>query len=314
MNERQRIGLLVERFAGGAPGSDRLVVPSGDDAAVARPAGDVVVTSVDAAVDGVHFRRETWPPEAIARKAVGAALSDLAAMGAEAGEIYVACGLPLDFGEEDFEGLAAGIEEIAGKHGATVAGGDLVRAGELWLSVTVTGYAKTADAVVTRDGAHEGEVVVVTGDFGGAVRALELIEAGQTQDAAATAKQFAPQPRLACGLALAASGATAMIDVSDGLAADARQLGELSGVELEIELASLPLAAGIDDPVVAAASGEEYELLATLPEARIEEATRRCLAEGVQLTQIGRSTAGRGATFRTSDGGRVEIAGFDHFD
>lgn len=309
MSERERIRRLVERFA-----DRRLVVPSGDDAAVARPGGGVIITSVDAVVDGVHFERANWPVAAIGRKALGAALSDLAAMGATPGEIYVACGLPVDFSEGDFDQLSAAIESAARRHGAIVAGGDLVASGELWLSVTVTGYAEDETRVATRSGAGEGEIVVVTGDLGGSARALELIAAGQTDDAAGTLRQFSPEPRLTCGAALVDCGATAMIDISDGLAADARQLGEQSGVLLEIELEKLPLADGVDDPVAAAASGEEYELLATLPAVRLEEAVERCRANDVPLTPIGRTQVGGGALLRASDGSRLEIAGFDHFD
>lgn len=309
MSELERIGRLVDRFA-----SEPLIVPSGDDAAVARPHGAVSVTSIDAVVDGVHFRRENWPPRAIGRKAVGAALSDLAAMGALAGEIYVAAGLPGDFDEHSFDELTHGIAEASAASGALVAGGDLVAAGELWLSVTVVGYAAGGDSVLTRSGAQGGDLVVVTGTLGGSARALELIEQGAGEDDPATAKQFSPEPRIAAGGALAEGGATAMIDVSDGVARDALHLGEASDAMLAIELARLPLAVGVTDPAYAATSGEEYELLATIPEDRFEDAERAVAETGTGLTVIGRVTAGRGCRLVDAAGAEVRLGGFDHFD
>lgn len=309
MSELDRIGRLVDRF-GGAP----LIVPSGDDAAVARPGGAVSVTSIDAAVDGVHFELGAWPPRACGHKAVAAALSDLAAMGAQAGEIYVAAGVPRDFGEADFDELTHGIADAADASGAVVAGGDLVAANKLWLSVTVVGYAASAEAIVTRQGAADGDLVVVTGPLGGAARALELIEQGAGIADPLTAKQFAPVPRLDAGIALARHGVSAMIDISDGLARDAGHIGVASGVELEIELARIPLAEGVEDRAYAAGSGEEYELLATIPADRFADAERAVEAAGVTLSVIGRVTEGSGARLLDASGAEIEIRGFDHFD
>lgn len=310
MSERERIGRLVARFAQ-AP----LIVPSGDDAAVALARGAVTVTSVDAVVDGVHFTLGAWPPLAIGQKAVGSALSDLAAMGARAGEIYVSAGLPKDFTSEQFEELTAGIDAAAAaEQGVHVAGGDLVASPVLWLSVTVVGYADDAEAVVTRGGAAAGDTVVVTGDLGGAARALELIEQGAGLEPREVAKQFAPRPRLAAGLALARAGATAMIDISDGLAHDAGHIAGASGVQLRIELEKLPLARGITDAAYAASSGEEYELLATIPPDRLADAQRAAEVAEVPLSVIGTVVAGEGAVLVDPAGREVELGGFDHFD
>ncbi|MBJ7355475.1 MAG: thiamine-phosphate kinase [Thermoleophilaceae bacterium] len=311
MTEQDRIHSLVARFGASA---DRIVVPSGDDAAVVRADGAVSVTSIDAVVEGVHFELPAWPLEAVGRKAVAAALSDLAAMGASAGEVYVAAGLPKELSEAGFDALCDGIAAAAEECGAGVAGGDLSSAGELWLSVTVVGYAATDDAVVTRAGAQPGDAIVVTGALGGSARAIELIAAGTDSADPRLMKQFAPIPRFAAGAALAAHGATAMIDISDGLARDAGQVGDASGVQLTIELASVPLAAGIEDAAFAAASGEEYELLATLPQGQVEFAKSAVAETGTTLTVIGQVTEGTGAELLNVDGARLEIRGFDHFD
>lgn len=309
MSERRRIERLAARFAGGP-----LVVPLGDDAAVVRPGGRLSVTSVDAVVDGVHFVLGKWPERAVGYKAVAAALSDLAAMGATAGEIYVGAGLPRDFSERSFDELSAGIEEAAREHDAVVAGGDLVASGQLWLSITVVGYADAAEALVTRSGAQIGELVVVTGTLGGSERARQLIEAGGAAEARELVKQLRPSPRLKAGAALAACGAGAMIDISDGLGRDAGHIAEASGVALEIELSRLPLAKGVHNAAFAAGSGEEYELLATVPPSALDRAHRAVNACGTALTAIGTVVDGAGVRLRDAGGIPVEARGFDHFD
>ncbi|MBI2691596.1 MAG: thiamine-phosphate kinase [Solirubrobacterales bacterium] len=313
MSETSRIHSLVERFGGSAA---RIVVPSGDDAAVVIPGGAVAVTSVDSVVENVDFTLADWPLEAVGHKAVAIALSDLAAMGVTPGEIYIAAGVPKSLSEEDFAALADGIEAAATAHGVVVAGGDLSAAGELWLSVTVVGYAASEDAIVRRSGAKPGDVVAVTGDFGRAAQLLGGIppNGDAFADDPALAKQFAPKPRLAAGAALATNGATAMIDVSDGLARDAGHVAMASGARLEISLESIPLAGTVSDARFAAASGEEYELLATLPQERWESARKAVAETGTTLTAIGRVTEGSGAALLDPEGARVEIRGFDHFD
>lgn len=312
MSEADRIRRLVERF-----GADpRLLVASGDDAAVVELNGGVSATSVDAVVENVHFTLPRWPLEAVARKAVGAALSDLAAMGALPGEIYVAVGLPQWVDEPAFERLADGLAAAAEAAGAVIAGGDMTASEVLWLSITVTGYAERAENVVTRTGAAAGDLLVVTGNLGGSRRALELIGRSDKPlgDDPRLAKQLSPQPRLAAGRVLATAGASAMIDVSDGLMIDAGRIAAPSGVALRVEAELLPLAEGVDDPASAAASGEEYELLASIPPERIDAVTDAVAATGTPLTRIGRVEAGSGARLVDASGVDLEVGGFDHFD
>jgi thiamine-monophosphate kinase len=309
MTELDRIQRLVARF--GAK-NDRLIVGSGDDAAAVRVRGGVTVTSVDAVVDRVHFDLETWPLEAVGHKAVAAALSDIAAMGAEPGEIYVAAGIPRALDENAFDALCDGIAR--GAYGAAIAGGDLTSADQLWLSVAVVGYAADEDAIVTRAGAKPGDAIVVTGTLGGSRRALELIAEGASPEDPRLQKQFAPEPRFAAGAALAAHGASAMIDISDGLARDAGHIGDASAAKLTIELAKLPLAEGVNDAKFAGASGEEYELLATLPADKLAQAQAVVAESGVALTEIGRVEEGAGAELQGTNGEAVAVRGFDHFD
>src|SRR4051812_23077770 len=156
---------------------DRVRIPSGDDAAVIE-AGAATAISVDAVVDGVHFRLEDFGPAAVGRKALAAGLSDLAAMGALPGEAYVVVGAPDALGDDSLLGIADGLAEVATRHGVTVAGGDLVSSPALMVSVTAVGYELDGTTLVTRSGANAGDVVAVTGRLGGAAGALALMDGG----------------------------------------------------------------------------------------------------------------------------------------
>src|SRR5688500_16897221 len=153
MSEFDLIARMRERMR---PRGDRVVVWSGDDAAVVRPAGGVSVTSIDSFVEGVHFRLATTSLRDLGHKCLAASLSDLAAMGADPGEAYIALGLPDHIGEREVLELAEGAERLAAAHGVSICGGDISRADELFVSVTVVGYAGSAADLVCRDGARDG--------------------------------------------------------------------------------------------------------------------------------------------------------------
>jgi thiamine-monophosphate kinase len=314
----------------GEPGSGtvgaRVLVGSGDDAAVTAPPG-VTATSVDAFVEGVHFRRDTASLESIGRKAMAAALSDLAAMGAAPGEAYVQLGCPPDLDEEESLELAAGLGRAAADAGVVVIGGDVTRAPILLVALTVVGHAGAAGDLVSRSGAEPGDVVAVTGELGGAAAGLLLLQRRNLPRDLAEAlakglrrRQLEPSPRLAAGQALAACGATAMIDLSDGLGGDARHVASSSGVGLVIDLERLPVQAGVDEVAAGAgvdrwdlvtAGGEDYELLATLPSGRLSDARLAVEAAGTTLTVIGRVAEGDGVSLRHADGSLRELSGFD---
>jgi thiamine-monophosphate kinase len=299
----------------------------GDDAAVVRASG-VCVVSVDAMVDGSHFRlRGDWcTPREVGHRALAGALSDVAAMGAAPGEAYLVLGLPPGFGAAQALELVEGARQLAQATGTTIAGGDVTAAPALTVSVTAVGWARRAGDVVGRDGARAGDLVGVTGELGGAGAGLELLEGRAWQTAgseAALARVRRPWPRLAEGQALAAAGVHAMIDLSDGLAGDAAQLARASDVHLRVELASLPLHAGVREVSaqlhqppwrLAATAGEDYELCFCAP-ADARERVERALAPPALagVTWIGSVRAGPARLSLLDErGAEQRLAGFEH--
>lgn len=280
-----------------------LAVDIGDDAAVlpAITAGHRVV-STDACVEDVHFRRAWLTPFEVGQRAATAALSDLAAMGARAECVLVAFVVPASW-HADLPHVADGIGAQVRAAGARIVGGNLSRGDSFAITLTVIGVA---DRVVSRAGAREGDLVVVTGVLGGPGAALAAWEAGREPSGWARSRFAAPVPRLAAGQALAVAGASAMLDISDGLAADARHLGAASGVTLSLDPAKLPVGPGVA-PTSALQSGEEYELLVTMPPEAFEALARRWeSAQGIPLTVIGEVVAAGAADLPAG-------AGHDHF-
>ena len=263
------------------------------------------VVSVDTAVEGTHFRLgEHWlSPGEVGARALAAALSDLAAMGAAPGEAYLALGLSPRLDEDDALELVRGARDLARANGTIIAGGDVVRSPVLSLCATVVGWAEHERELVGRDGARAGDLVGVTGALGGAGAALavrearerEALEAREMRDGRETSggreasgerqardgrqasdervpsdgRLDAPwppaQPRLAEGRALAGAGVHAMIDLSDGLATDAGHLARASRVQLRIELERLPLGARVAE-LCRALRRDPYELAASAGE------------------------------------------------
>jgi thiamine-monophosphate kinase len=288
-------------------------------------------TSIDTFVEGVHFRLdEGWAtPGEVGRRALASALSDLAAMGAAPGEAYIALALPSGLSEQQALELVRGAATLARATGIAIAGGDVVAGPALSVSVTVVGWAEREDELIGRDGARVGDLVGVTGALGGTAAALALLEgrvpaaATGPHDASLLARLREPSPRLREGQALAAAGIGAMIDLSDGIAGDAAQIGRASNVCLRVELERLPLQQGVAEVCaalgapswqLAAGGGEDYELcFCAAPALRggIEQALARVGRE--RVTWVGEVAAGpAGALLLDGRGDEVRLRGFEH--
>jgi thiamine-monophosphate kinase len=279
-------------------------------------------------VEGVHFR--TGPGQGseaeLGRRALVGALSDLAAMGARAGETYLALGLPPGYTEQRALELVRGARELARSAGTAILGGDVVSAPVLMLSVTAVGWADDERELVGRDGARSGDLVGVTGTLGGAAAALAVEEGRVRADGDAPALREAARarlPRLSEGRALAAAGARAMIDVSDGIATDAAHIGRASGARVVVDVNAVPqhaalraLAGQLDEPAwrVAVAGGEDYELCFCVPAGAREAAEASVARLGTTtVSWIGAVEEGEpGAALRSDGRDVVGVEGFEH--
>jgi thiamine-monophosphate kinase len=289
----------------------------GDDCGLVREGEDFIAFSTDVSVEGVHFRRDWITPEEVGWRATAAALSDLAAEGAEPLGLLCAVTMPAKAAEAELLQVMAGVGAAARSVRAMVLGGDLA-SGPAW-SVTVTVVGRTR-APVTRGGAEPGDRLWVTGSLGGARAALEAWRRGQAPLPGARRRFAHPEARIAAGRWLARHGARAMIDLSDGLGGDAWHVAAASGVRLEIDLNTIPLAPEVAEEAVrlglspeqfAAEGGEDYELMVALPsrfDAR-DLFVREC---GIPLTRIGLAADGSGVVFRLA-GQPLELHGFNHF-
>jgi thiamine-monophosphate kinase len=245
---------------------------------LAPTAGHRLAVTTDVVVEGVDFAAALSEPEDWGWKAVAVNLSDLAAMGAEARWLVLAITVPEQTRVETLDRVFAGVGEACRVFGVTVVGGDVSAGPALSMAVTALGEVERP---VPRSGARPGDRLAVTGPLGAAAAGLGLLRRG---DAAALAvlERFPglaaahrrPEPALAVGLRLARGGATAMIDVSDGLAGDALHLAEASGVGVEVHEATVPLAPGVAEAAgllgrdaleLALGGGEDFVLAAALP-------------------------------------------------
>ena len=286
-----------------------LVQNAGDDAAIIDIAhGARLVASTDTSVEDVHFRRAWLSLQEIGYRATMASLSDLAAMAADPIGLLVAATIPAPVSEE-IELLADGIGQAARDAGCPIVGGDLTGGDRISLTMTVLG---TAAKPVGRGGAKVGHSLWVTGRLGGPGAAVRAMQSAELPSAEHWPRFAHPVARIAEAKWLAEHGASAMIDISDGLSSDARHIAAASNVALEIDVASIPCVPDVM-PRAAAASGEEYELLVAVPDEFDAEAFAARFS--LPLTRIGKVVEGPGAevTF-TERGDRVDLAaGYDHF-
>lgn len=253
-----------------------LLGPGDDCAMVSAPDGRVVAT-VDVLVDGVHFRTDWASGEQIGRRAALASLADVAAMGASPTALLVGLSAPGDTPTELVMEIGRGLAAEASTAGAGIVGGDLTRSPVLTIAVTALGDLAGREPV-RRSGARPGNVVAVAGRLGWAAAGLAVLSRGFRSPAALVGAYRVPEPPLAAGVVAARAGATAMIDVSDGLVADLGHLADESGVAVEIATRVLPVhdrltevasALGRDPRQWVLTGGDDHALAATFPAGRV---------------------------------------------
>ncbi|HET9731563.1 MAG TPA: thiamine-phosphate kinase [Acidimicrobiales bacterium] len=249
--EEEALAWLARRLGQGPPGQTWV----GDDAAVVPAAGTQLLLAADAVVGGVHADLNLVGLHDVGWKSVSAAVSDMAAMGGRPTHLLVTAALPPD---TDLAQLFEGITAAAAVYGSPVVGGDLVSAPVLMVSVAVTGAAARP---VLRSGARPGHRVWVTGALGASAAGLRALRAGETAGPLVDAHRR-PVALIAAGEAAAVAGASAMIDLSDGLALDAHRLARASSVGMDLDV--VPRAVGAT-PEEAVSGGEDYQLLFSAP-------------------------------------------------
>jgi thiamine-monophosphate kinase len=273
-------------------------------------------------VEGVHFRHDWSTAYHVGRKAAAQNLADVVAMGARPTAILVGLAAPADLSLEWTDGFLDGLQDECASVRAGLAGGDVVRSPTLVVSVTALGDLQGREPI-RRAGAVPGQVVVVAGRLGYAAAGLELLRAGRHEPAELIEAHRVPEVPYDAGLRLARSGATAMIDVSDGLVADLRHVAVASAVRIELasddlplppELVEAALSLGADPRSWVAGGGEDHAFVATMP----DDAALRAVAlladldRPVPFTQVGRVVSGEaGVVFidETPPGTK----GHDHF-
>lgn len=313
---------LIARLTSNLGTNDAVVEGVGDDCAVLRCGGALLLASCDASVEGVHFSRRYSVPEDIGWRAAASALSDIAAMGGEARFALVSLACPPDTATGWLEALYEGLGSAVRAAGAVVVGGDTTGSREgVMIDVTVLGEA-TAGRPLPRRGAQPGDALVVTGFPGDSAAGLAALQRGVEAPGLVRA-HLRPTPRLREGQWLAARQAVhAMIDVSDGLLQDAGHMAKASGVGIDVEAGMLPVSGGLRqwaeplrlDPTAATLTGgEAYELLFTVNGA---EATALVASFretfGTPISVVGRCTDawdGMRVDGRAYDGAE----GFNHF-
>lgn len=264
---------LIARLTSGLSEDPRVQVGPGDDTAIVLVGSGSVAVTCDVLVEGRHFRRDWSTAIDIGRKAAAASLADVAAMGGTATALVVGFGAPADLPTTWAVECTAGMREEAAAVGAVIVGGDVVESATIVLSVTALGETD-GRAPVLRSGAHPGDILAVAGRIGWSAAGLALLSRGFRSPKALVDAHRYPLPPYSAGPAAAVAGATSMIDISDGLIADARHVAEASGVSLEISTLDWE----IPEPMQAAASayhadprewmltgGEDHALLATFP-------------------------------------------------
>ena len=298
-----------------------LIVGIGDDCAVWRAGDTFLLATTDTLVEGVHFSPDSAPWPDVGWKALAVNVSDIAAMGGEPLFALVTLALPADTPVQAVDELYAGMRECAAEYGVTVAGGDIVQAPQVAITVALIGQAQISDdrpLLLRRDGARPGDLIAVTGTLGDSAAGLRRLREGATAGDPLVRAHLRPRPPLALAQEAARIGISCGIDVSDGLLQDIGHVCEMSKLGADVGAEALPLSAELraayPDQALALASGggEDYQLVFVGPGETVEQLQHQ--AE-VPLTVIGQITNVRGGGVRLLDASGDEISlppGWEH--
>jgi thiamine-monophosphate kinase len=310
--------LLISRIRGGAVRRRGIATGIGDDCAILQiPAGNQTLVTTDFSLEGVHFRREWHPPEAVGHRCLTRGLSDIAAMGGTPIAAFLSLALPPDLRQSWVDQFVKGLLKLADRFNVSLAGGDTAQSpGGVLADIVVVGSVPKGKAIL-RSHARPGDSIYVTGALGGAAATLKLLFSGRKLRPADFPRHFHPTPRIEVGRWLLEKDlASAMIDLSDGLSTDLGHICEESGVGAEVQANAVPCAA-IGKPAhkvdlqFALHGGDDYELLFTAP-------TRKRLPAriaGVDITRIGRITRSKQVILTNPAGTEVKFRpqGWEHF-
>lgn len=310
--------LLISRIRGRAACRRGIATGIGDDCAILQiPVGNQTLVTTDFSLEGVHFRREWHPPEAVGHRCLTRGLSDIAGMGGTPVAAFLSLALPQDLRQSWVDQFVKGLLKLADRFNVSLAGGDTAQSpGGVLADIVVVGSVPKGKAIL-RSGARPGDGVYVTGALGGAAAPLKLLFSGRKLRPADFPRHFYPTPRIEVGRWLLEKDlASAMIDLSDGLSTDLGHICEESGVGAEIQANAVPCAE-IGKPVrkvdlqFALHGGDDYELLFTAPSGKRVPAR----IAGVDITQIGRITRAKNVIVMSPDGSAVKLRpqGWEHF-
>jgi thiamine-monophosphate kinase len=322
---------LVARLTAGLSARPDVLVGVGDDCAVLDLGGEqVLLATCDALLDGEHFLRRVATSEQIGRRAMAVNLSDIASMGGCPRYALISLLLPADLPAAFMDGVYRGLRAEAEEYGAVIVGGNITGSPVFGLDITLLGQARRGQALL-RSGARPGDALLVTGTLGEAAAGLHLllhpeINAPASIAARLKAAQLTPVPRVPEGRLLATLGVvTAMLDISDGLAADLGHLCERSGVGARLDEAALPLPEAVRAAAQLAGQsaldwalfgGEDYQLLLSAPRAAVPRISETLwVATGTTVTVIGDILPPEaGLTLRARDGSIRPLPprGWDH--
>jgi len=322
---------LLARLTAGLESRPDVLTGVGDDCAVLDLGGELVtLATCDALLDGEHFLRRVATPEQIGRRAMAVNLSDIASMGGWPRYALISLLLPSDLPTAFMDGVYRGLRAEAEQYGAVIVGGNITGSSMFGIDITLLGQARRGQALL-RSGAHPGDALLMTGTLGEAAAGLHLllhseIDAPAPVVAQLAAAQLVPVPRVPEGRLLATLGVvTAMMDISDGLAADLGHLCLQSGVGALLDEAALPIPEAVQTAAQLAGQraldwalfgGEDYQLLFTAPPAAVPHLVKTLwIATGTPVSVIGEMLPlEAGLTLRARDGSirLLPARGWDH--